>query len=101
MNDKLAQKLSPVHFKRRFGVHQSTFKRMLSALGQHWGSSPKPGRQPKLCLPDWVWWPYTGFEYRTYFHSGSSWGSSESTVCRIVHRVETGLDELRLVPLAW
>ncbi|MCY7274181.1 MAG: transposase family protein, partial [Phormidesmis sp. CAN_BIN44] len=27
-------------------------------------------------------------EYRTYFHIGSSWGISESSVCRIVHWVE-------------
>lgn len=30
-------------------------------------------------------------EYRTYFHIGSSWGVSESTVCRIVHWVEDTL----------
>jgi hypothetical protein len=30
-------------------------------------------------------------EYRTYFHIGSSWGVSESTVCRIVHWVEDQL----------
>ncbi|GAB4553949.1 MAG: hypothetical protein Tsb0014_47140 [Pleurocapsa sp.] len=27
-------------------------------------------------------------EYRTYFHIAQSWGVHESTVCRIVHRVE-------------
>ena len=30
-------------------------------------------------------------EYRTYFHIGESWGVSESTVCRIVHKVENTL----------
>jgi hypothetical protein len=30
-------------------------------------------------------------EYRTYCHIGSSWGVSESTVCRIVHWVEDAL----------
>jgi DDE superfamily endonuclease/Helix-turn-helix of DDE superfamily endonuclease len=30
-------------------------------------------------------------EYRTYFHISTDWGVSESTVCRIVHRVGHGL----------
>jgi transposase len=30
-------------------------------------------------------------EYRTYFHIAQSWEIHESTVCRIVHRVEDGL----------
>ncbi len=34
-------------------------------------------------------------EYRTYFHIGSSWGISESTVCRIVHWVEDTLIRTR------
>ncbi|GAX38968.1 transposase [Nodularia sp. NIES-3585] len=30
-------------------------------------------------------------EYRTYFHIATSWGVSESTICRIVHRIESEL----------
>ena len=50
---------------------------------------PKPGAKPKLELEDRVlvtleYWR----EYRTYFHIGTDWGVSESTVCRIVHWVE-------------
>jgi hypothetical protein len=30
-------------------------------------------------------------EYRTYFHLSVSWGVSEATVCRTVHRVENAL----------
>lgn len=37
-----------------------------------------------MCLEYWR-------EYRTYFHIGSSWGVSESTVCRIVRWVEDHL----------
>lgn len=34
-------------------------------------------------------------EYRTYFHIGQSWGVHESTVCRIIHRVEDKLIKSR------
>lgn len=30
-------------------------------------------------------------EYRTYFHIATSWGVSESIICRIVHRIDTEL----------
>ena len=40
--------------------------------------------QVLICLQYWR-------EYRTYFHIAQDWLLSESTVCRIVHRVETTL----------
>ena len=84
--------LSPEDFKRRFGVKRSTFEKMVEALKPSWRIKPKPGVKPKLGLSDRVlvaleYWR----EYRTYFHIGSSWGVSESTVCRIVHWVEEEL----------
>jgi hypothetical protein len=30
-------------------------------------------------------------EYRTYFHMGTNWGVSESTICRIVTNIESNL----------
>jgi hypothetical protein len=92
MNTIIAQSLSPEDFKRRFGVQRSTFEQIVKALCPIWRSTPKPGVQPKLGLADRVlvaleYWR----EYRTYFHIGSSWGVSESTVCRIVHWVEEQL----------
>jgi hypothetical protein len=50
---------------------------------------PHPGRPPKLSIEDQVlvaleYWR----EYRTYFHISTDKGVSESTVCRIVHRIE-------------
>ncbi|CUR35384.1 helix-turn-helix domain-containing protein [Planktothrix tepida] len=30
-------------------------------------------------------------EYRTYFHIGTNWGVSESTICRIVADIESTL----------
>lgn len=92
MNYRIAQTLSAEHFKRRFGIHQATFKQLVKALRPMWRPIPKPGAQPKLALEDRVlvaleYWR----EYRTYFHIGSSWGISESSVCRIVHWVEDQL----------
>ncbi|MCY7276349.1 MAG: IS5 family transposase [Phormidesmis sp. CAN_BIN44] len=92
MNYTIAQTLSSEHFKRRFGIHQATFKRIVKALKPQWRPTPKPGAKPKLELEDRVlvaleYWR----EYRTYFHIGSSWGISESSVCRIVHWVEAHL----------
>ncbi|WP_373529937.1 IS5 family transposase [Nostoc sp.] len=92
MNYKIAQKLSLENFKRRFGVHRATFKHLVKALKPMWRATSKPGVKPKLALADRVlvcleYWR----EYRTYFHIGSSWGVSESTVCRIVRWVEDQL----------
>ena len=92
MNYIVAQTLSPESFKRRFGIHQTTLKQMVKALRPQWRPAPKPGAKPKLELEDRVlvaleYWR----EYRTYFHIGSRWGISESSVCRIVHWVEAHL----------
>lgn len=92
MNYTLAPSLSSEHFKRRFGIQRVTFKVLVKALQPLWRPTPKPGAKPKLGLEDRIlvaleYWR----EYRTYFHIGSSWGSSEATVCRIVHWVEDSL----------
>jgi hypothetical protein len=92
MNYTIAQTLSPQHFKRRFGVQPKTFKQIVNTLKPLWRTAPKPGTKPKLVLEERVlvaleYWR----EYRTYFHIGSSWGVSESTVCRRVHWIEDSL----------
>jgi len=92
MNSKIAQKLPASQFKRRFGVQLLTFKHLVKVLKPRWRPQPKPGTTPKLALEDRIllcleYWR----EYRTYFHIGSSWGVSESTVCRIVRWVEDHL----------
>ena len=92
MNYQTSQSLKDHEFKRRFGVTRKTFKAMVSALKQQQLSSPSPGRPPKLSLEDQIlialeYWR----EYRTYFHIATDWGINESTVCRIVHRVEKQL----------
>lgn len=92
MNTTVAQTLTDQQFKRRFGVQRTTFKAMVKALQPEWRATPKPGAKPKLDLSDRIlvaleYWR----EYRSYFHISTNWGISESTVCRIVHWVETKL----------
>jgi hypothetical protein len=52
----------------------------------------KRGRRTALTLEEQVlvtlgYWR----EYRTYFHRGTNWGVSESTICRIVSNIESTL----------
>jgi hypothetical protein len=82
------------HFKRLCGVSHATFREMVSVVGAHLERQGKRGGQNRLSPEDQVlialdYWR----EYRTYFHIGHSWGVHESTVCRIVHKVETLLLE--------
>lgn len=92
MNYETAQNLSEKAFKRLTGVKKQTFKRMLQAWQDYHLSHSNAGRPPKLIRSDQLlvalqYWR----EYRTYFHIASDWTVSESTVCRIVQRVETAL----------
>ncbi|WP_148215810.1 IS5 family transposase [Acaryochloris marina] len=92
MNYETAQQLSAKDFKRRTGVYKRTFKPMLHAWHTYHLSRSNAGRPPKLCRCDQLlvalqYWR----EYRTYFHIAGDWEVSESTVCRIVHQVETAL----------
>ncbi len=92
----IAYILSEEHFKRRFGVQRKTFFNMVDCLQPRWRPTPKPGPTPKLSLQEWVlvtleYWR----EYRTYFHIGSSWGVSESTICRCVRWVEDTLIQVQ------
>ena len=62
---------------------------MLNTLLEHRSNSSSAGRPPKLSLAHQLivtlqYWR----EYRSYFHIGTDWGICESTVCRIIHRVE-------------
>jgi hypothetical protein len=62
---------------------------MVEVMREHTQHKKKSGC-PKLSLEDQVlvalqYWR----EYRTYFHIAQDWQVSESTVCRVVHKVET------------
>ncbi|NJL91024.1 MAG: transposase family protein, partial [Coleofasciculaceae cyanobacterium SM2_1_6] len=77
-------------FKRRCGVHHTTFKQMVDILCPHLDRRGQRDGQPKLTVEDQLlvvleYWR----EYRTQFHIATSWGMSESAVCRLIHKVET------------
>ncbi len=81
--------LKPSAFKRRCGVHRDTFEQMVDILRPHLDRRGKRGGQPKLSVEDQLlvvleYWR----EYRTQFHIATSWGMSESAVCRLIHKVE-------------
>lgn len=82
--------LKPSAFKRRCGVHLETFEQMVEVLRPDLDRRGKRGGQAKLSVEDQLlvvleYWR----EYRTQFHIGSSWGLSESAVCRLIARVES------------
>lgn len=84
--------LKATAFKRFCGVKPHTFAAMVKVLQTRETQKKNPGRTPDLCLEDQLllalqYWR----EYRTYFHLSVSWGVSESTVSRIVRRVEDTL----------
>ena len=89
MQYEQAQDLQPQEFKRLYGVQPQTFKQMVEVMREHTQHKKKSGC-PKLSLEDQVlvalqYWR----EDRTYFHIAQDWQVSESTVCRVVHKVET------------
>jgi len=87
------QQLKPEDFKRLCGVHLQTFTRMVAVLEEQVElKKKKPGRPSKFSIEDQVlmsleYWR----EYRTYFHIGQTWELHESTVSRIVRKVENAL----------
>lgn len=86
--------LKPDQFQPRFGIKIQTLKAMVNALENFAVENPKDkrGRRTILTLEEQVlvaleYWR----EYRIYFHMGTSWGVSESTICRIVTDIESTL----------
>lgn len=81
--------LKPSGFKRRCGVHPETFEQMVEVLRPYLDRRGQRGGQCKLSVEDQLllvleYWR----EYRTQFHIATSWGLSESAVCRLIHKVE-------------
>ena len=80
----------PTAFKRRCGVQPETFEQMAQLLRPDLDRRGKRGGQCKLSVEDQLlvvleYWR----EYRTQFHIATSWGLSESAVCRLISKVET------------
>ena len=84
------KKLSSANFKRYCGVDRETFDKMCAVVRQKSVAQRlAEGRPPKLETEDQVlltleYWR----EYRTMFHLAAGWGISESSVSRIITRVE-------------
>ena len=84
------KELSAADFKRYCGVKRRTFDKMCEIVAD---KSAKQrlvsGRPAKLVVEDQVLLSLEYLrEYRTMFHIATSWGLSESTVSRIITRVE-------------
>jgi hypothetical protein len=84
------KKLSAADFKRYCGVEKETFDKMCHLVREKSTSRfLREGRNPELVIEDQVlvaleYWR----EYRTMFHIGISRGISESSVSRIITKVE-------------
>jgi hypothetical protein len=90
MTYKQLKHLKPSDFKRRCGVTLETFEQIADVLRSHLDRRGKRGGQCKLSVEDQLlvvmeYWR----EYRTQFHIATSWGISESAVCRLIQKVET------------
>ena len=91
-----ARKLSATKFKRYCGVKRKTFQLMVRLVKGQQKLKKKTGSPSKLIIEDQVlvtlqYWR----EYRTYFHIALDWKISESTVCRLVNKVENILIKSR------
>jgi hypothetical protein len=81
------QKLSKLKdelFRRKTGIKRKTFERMTKILKETEFTKKKLGGKPnKLYMEErlLMWLEYMR-EYRTYFHTGASWGISESACFR-------------------
>ena len=91
-----AIKLPSREFKRFTGVKRQTFRLMVRLVKAEEKQKKKPGRRAKLIIEDQIlvtlqYWR----EYRTYFHISKDWKIAESTVCRIVRKIENILIKSR------
>ena len=83
------ESLSESEFKRLCGVSRGTFAQMVAMLSPHLNRQGQRGGQAKLSVEDQLlvvleYWR----EYRSQFHIGVNWGLHETTVGRIVRKVE-------------
>ena len=89
MSYKQVKNLQPTEFKRLCGVTQEMFLEMVKVIAAEKVLAKKSGRPSKLSFEDQLlmtleYWR----EYRTYFHMGTNWGLDETSVLRIVRKVE-------------
>ncbi len=81
--------LKDTEFKRLTGVQHETFEQMLKVIDKgrrEFGRPAKLSHADQLLMTLMYW-----REYRTEFHIAQSYGVSEATVCRTIHKVENTL----------
>lgn len=86
MNYETIKQLKDSDFKRLTGVQRETFDLMLKVIEKglrDFGRPTKLNRADQLLMTLMYW-----REYRTEFHIAQSYGVSEATVCRTIHKVE-------------
>jgi hypothetical protein len=89
MTYEKVKNLKAEEFKRFCGVRLETFEQMVLLVRNHDNLKTKSGRPSKLSVENQVLLTLEYLrEYRTYFHIGQTWGLNESTVFRIVRKVE-------------
>ena len=89
MNYETIKQLKDSDFKRLTGVQRETFEQMLAVIAKglrNFGRPTKLSRADQLLMTLMYW-----REYRTEFHIAQSYGVSEATVCRTIHKVEDAL----------
>ena len=89
MSYKQVKNLKATEFKRLCGVTPEIFLEMVKVIAAEKVLAKKSGRPSKLSVEDQLlmtleYWR----EYRTYFHMGTNWGLDETSVLRIVRKVE-------------
>ena len=89
MHYETIEQLKDSDFKRLTGVQRETFEQMLVVIEKglrNFGRPTKLSRADQLLMTLMYW-----REYRTEFHIAQSYGVSEATVCRTIHKVEDAL----------
>jgi Helix-turn-helix of DDE superfamily endonuclease len=92
---KRLSSLSDELFRRKTGVKRKTFERMIYILKEAELEKKKDGGKPnKLVMEErLIMWLEYMREYRTYFHTGASFGISESACFRNCVWIEDTLIE--------
>ncbi|WP_216087037.1 IS5 family transposase [Stanieria cyanosphaera] len=100
MTYQQVKNLKATDFKRLYGVSPEVFKKMVTVVKAEKVWQKKTGRPSKLSTEDQIlitleYWR----EYRTYFHIAINWGINETTVLRIIRKIENILAKSELFNL--
>jgi hypothetical protein len=84
------EKLKDEHFRRATGVKREVFEKMVEAVNQdRLNRKTKRGKISKFSIEDQILIMLEYYrEYTTLFHMSVRLGIAESSVCRIVNKIE-------------